>query len=335
MISIAACILSLAAVLSLPLLAHADISGAVISVSISPENPVEGGSLTGACSANNSSGVTSLQYQWHKDDVANISGSIVFGSSISSGELHTCAIRANDSAVLCWGSNQFGELGDGTTTDHYTPTQINSTDAFTSLSSGSYHSCAIRANDSSILCWGYNVYGQLGDGTTASSYNPVKVNDASNFTRVSTSGGHTCAIRANDSAVLCWGRNENGELGDGTATEHYTPAQINSTSAFASISSGSAFSCAIRANDSRVLCWGDNSKGQLGDGTTGAINSKPNPTPINDTSAFSSISLGDYHACAIRANDSRVLCWGTNEQGQLGDGTAIDAPNPALVNDTS
>ena len=353
--------------------AHADISGAIISVSISPANPVEGGSLTGSCSANNSSGVTNLQYQWQKNDSINVNGTAVFGSSVAVGNEYTCAIRQNDSRVLCWGQNDHGQLGDGTMTDRPDPTLINSTAAFASVAAGyGYtcaiqlnnsrlicwgiyyigdsinpklindtsafssvsvnvrHACAIRTNDSRVMCWGDNSWGALGDGTTSShGGNLALTSDTAAYAAVSAAGdSHTCAIRANDSRILCWGLNNIGQLGDGTTSDMYNPTPITNTDAYSSITTGYSHNCAIRANDSRVLCWGENTNGQLGDGS---ITQRNNPTQVNYTSNFTSVSTGSYHTCAIRTNDSSVICWGSNTYGQLGDGTTSDKKAPSQI----
>ncbi|MFH1173958.1 MAG: hypothetical protein V1725_02400, partial [archaeon] len=255
-------------------------------------------------------------------------------SSISAGSSHICAIRTNDSRVLCWGDNIVGNLGNGGTTDSPDPTPINDSAAYNSISAGGSYTCAIRANDHRVVCWGSNTYGQLGNGTTTQRNNPTPINDTAAYTTITTGTYHTCGIRANDSQVQCWGNNENGELGNGTGGGYQpNPQPINDITPYASIKAGDDYTCGIRANDSRVVCWGSNSVGQLGKGTPGE--DRPNPTPINDTAAYTTITTGTYHTCGIRANDSRVLCWGSNTYGQLGDGTTTPHYNPATINDTT
>ena len=314
-------------------LLFSDLSGAVLSSRASPENPVQGSSLVGYCNASNSTArITGAQYQWYKDGMANLSGEVLFGGSVSAGQFQSCAIRANDSQVLCWGGNAFGQLGDGTTTQRTNPAPINDTSACSSVSAGAQHTCAIRQNDSRVLCWGYNFYGRLGDGTTTQRTNPTLINDTSACSSVSAGYSHTCAIRQNDSRVLCWGANSYGQLGDGTTTQRTNPTPVNDTSACSSASSGTEFSCALRQNDSRVLCWGRNSKFQVGDNST---EDRLNPVLIQSTATYNAISSGKTHACAMRQNDSRVLCWGWNDQGQLGDGTTTEKYNPAQIRDAA
>src|SRR3989339_811107 len=189
-----------------------------------------------------------------------------------------------------------------------------------SISAGGYHTCGIRSNDSRVLCWGRGNEGQLGDSSTAVHEvgNPNVTVDNSSYSSISTGRTHTCGIRANDSRVLCWGDDTYGQIGNGDTSENLVPTNTTDSSIYTSISTGTMHTCGIRSNDSRVMCWGQGTSGQLGDGQT--IVSKPNPNVTTDSSAYISINTGEYHTCGIRANDSRVMCWGQATYGQLGDG---------------
>jgi alpha-tubulin suppressor-like RCC1 family protein len=253
-------------------------------------------------------------------------------SSISSGGSHTCALL-NNGTVSCWGRNNFGQLGDGTTTDRGTPTQTSSLGTgrtAIAISSGTFHSCALLDNGS-VLCWGSNWNGQLGDGTTTHRNSPTLTSSfgvGRTAIAISAKGSHTCAL-LDDGSVTCWGYNEQGQLGDGTNIDRNIPTPISSLGTgrtAVTISSGVFHSCAILDDDS-VSCWGSNSNGQLGDGTTTNRNI---PTQI---SSFGiginalAISSGTFHTCAILDNGS-VTCWGYNNLGQLGDGTTTDRNIP-------
>src|SRR3989339_823746 len=209
-------------------------------------------------------------------------------SSISTGRTHTCGIRANDSRVLCWGSGDYGQLGDGSNATHNTLNPNITTDSsiYTSISTGTMHTCGIRSNDSRVMCWGQGTSGQLGDGQTiVSKPNPNVTTDSSAYISINTGEYHTCGIRANDSRVMCWGRGLEGELGDGqTAVNKPNPNVTTDSSAYVSINTGEYHTCGIRSNDSRVMCWGQATYGQLGDGQT-AVN-KPNPNITTDASAY-------------------------------------------------
>ncbi len=299
---------------------------------MTPSTPQDNDVLFGYCNATANNGtLLYYNYMWYVNGVANTTGTLFKEGSISAGNYHTCGIRANDSRVMCWGKNTEGELGDGTTSDKYTPTLINDSSAYLMVSASHTHTCAIRANDSRVLCWGGNVDGEIGDGTTTSPrLNPTLANASYGFKYISTGIYDTCAIRANDSRMLCWGGNTYAQVGDGTAVNpRPNPTLTNITVGFFAATNGERFSCGIRINDSRVMCWGTNGEGELGDGT---ISTRLNPVNINDAAAYIAISSGQYHTCAIRANDSRMLCWGYNNYGQLGDGTGNTRLNPVLVN---
>jgi alpha-tubulin suppressor-like RCC1 family protein len=202
---------------------------------------------------------------------------------ITAGPAHTCAIL-DDGSVSCWGYNYDGQLGDGTYDNAYIPTQTSSLGAdrtAVAITAGEAHTCAIL-DDGSVSCWGLNYYGQLGDGTTNYSNDIPTQTSSLGTDRIAvaiTAGmGHTCAI-LDDGSVSCWGRNYDGQLGDGTYTERNSPNQTSSLGAdrtAAAITAGTAHTCAI-LDDRSVSCWGENYEGQLGDGTT---NDRNTPTAI-------------------------------------------------------
>ncbi|MDH3353283.1 MAG: hypothetical protein OEL87_02445, partial [Nanoarchaeota archaeon] len=166
------------------------------------------GNLQGYCNATDAEGDDLVyDYKWYNGSVVYIEGTLFKEGSIAAGSYHTCGIRASDSRVLCWGRDLFGQLGDGTTgNDQNSPTLTSDTAPYIALSAGAYYTCGIRANDSRVLCWGYDLYGQLGDGTTGNDQNsPTLTSDSSAYTSVITGISHACGIRASDSRVLCWG----------------------------------------------------------------------------------------------------------------------------------
>ena len=160
------------------------------------------------------------------------------------------------------------QLGDGTTTQRTTPTQTSSlgTDrTAVAITAGDYHTCAIL-DDGSVSCWGYNSYGQLGDGTTTQRTTPTQTSSlGTDRTAVAITAGdyHTCAI-LDDGSVSCWGYNDYGQLGDGTTTDRNTPTQTSSLGTdrtAVAISAGRYHTCAI-LDDGSVSCWGYNNYGQ-------------------------------------------------------------------------
>ena len=292
--------------------------------------------IKGYCNATDTDGDDlAYQYQWYNGSTVYFNGTLFKDGSISAGEFHTCGIRANDSRVLCWGDGDEGQLGDGSTAVHNNSNPNITTDssAYSSVSAGSYHTCGIRQNDSRVLCWGRGNSGQLGDNGQIEKTNPTLTTDTSPYSSVSAGEDYTCGIRTNDSRVLCWGRSTEGQLGDGETTTRLVPTLTSDTSTYLRISAGEGTTCGIRANDSRVLCWGDGQYGSLGDGNT-SLHNNLNPNLTTDTSAYSSVSVGGAHSCGIRANDSRVLCWGVGTYGRLGDGETTDNPNPNVTTDS-
>jgi alpha-tubulin suppressor-like RCC1 family protein len=254
------------------------------------------------------------------------------GVAISTGDYHTCAIL-HDGSVSCWGQNNYGQLGDGTASDRNATTQTASlgTDrTAVAITAGDYHTCAILDNGS-VSCWGYNDYGQLGDGTLTNGNTPTQTSSlGTDRTAVEISAGryHTCAI-LDDGSVSCWGYNGNGRLGDGSTTSRNTPTQtstLGTDRTAVAISAGGSHTCAL-LDDGSVSCWGENGWGQHGDGTTTIRNTPTQTSSLGTYRTAVAITAGYYHTCAI-LDDGSVSCWGRNHVGQLGDGTPTNRNTP-------
>ncbi len=255
--------------------------------------------------------------------------------ALSSGDYHTCAILDNG-AVSCWGEGSNGQLGNGGTYYKTTPTLTSSLGTgrtAVALSSGSAHTCAILDNGS-VSCWGEGSNGQLGNGGTYYKTTPTLTSSlGTGRTAVAISSGnyHTCAILDNG-AVSCWGRGDDGQLGNGGTSDKTTPTLTSSLGAgrtAVAISSGSFHTCAILDNGA-VSCWGNGYYGQLGNGGN---SDKTTPTLTSSLGAGRTavaISSGSYHTCAILDN-GRVSCWGGGNYGQLGNGGTSDKTTPTLT----
>jgi alpha-tubulin suppressor-like RCC1 family protein len=258
-------------------------------------------------------------------DVSGLSSGV---TAISVGYEFSCALFSTG-AVKCWGANDNAELGDNSTTNRLTPVDVSGlSSGVTAISAGWYHTCALLGTGA-VKCWGFNIYGQLGDGTETNRVTPVDVSGLSfGVTAISAGHKHTCAVLSSG-AVKCWGDNSSGQLGDGTTTKRLTPVDVSGlSSGVTAISAGQNHTCALFSTGA-VKCWGDNSSGQLGDGTT-----TQRLTPV-DVSGLSSgvaqIATGDSTACALLGTGA-VKCWGANGfGGRLGDGSTTNSSIPVAV----
>jgi len=142
---------------------------------------------------------------------------------IMAGNSHMCA-RLTDGTLRCWGSNTWGALGDGTTTERDSPVAVMGLTGAVEIAAGSGHTCA-RLTDALMRCWGWNAYGQLGDGTAGERHLPGPTIALSGLVEIAAGGNDTCA-RLTDGSMHCWGSNEYGKLGDGTTTERHTPVPV-------------------------------------------------------------------------------------------------------------
>jgi alpha-tubulin suppressor-like RCC1 family protein len=265
--------------------------------------------------------------------VIGLSGGV---AAIATGREHTCALTEGG-GVLCWGNNGYGQLGDGTTAGRFTPTAVSGlSSGVASVVAGDRHTCAVTQDG--VVCWGYNANGQLGDGTTTNRSTPTAVTGLSiGVAAVSAGWYHTCALTSSG-GVVCWGWNARGQLGDGTTTDHLTPTAVSGlSSGVAAIAAGAMHTCAL-TGDGGVACWGYNDEGELGDGTT---TDRLTPTGVSGLSSgvAALVAAGDpgrssSHTCAL-TNGGGVVCWGGNNEGQLGDGTTTDRWTPTAVSGLS
>jgi len=183
---------------------------------------------------------------------------------IAGGGHHSLALR-NDGTVWAWGRNNYGQLGDGTTTERHTPVQVANLTGVQAIAGGFSHSLALRS-DGTVWAWGRNSKGQLGDGTTTNRTTPVQVLNLTGVQAIAGGFFHSLALKS-DGTVWAWGYNHFGQLGDGTTANRTIPVQVADLTGVQAIAAGSDHSLALR-NDGTVWAWGWNYLGQLGDGTT-------------------------------------------------------------------
>lgn len=251
--------------------------------------------------------------------------------SISAGAGHTCAVLQNGE-TYCWGANDYGELGVGTTVESRVPVKVPGISDATTISSGNSHSCVITQAEE-ILCWGQNEFGQLGDGTLENRSSPVSVTSLAGVIEMDAGDRHTCARTRTSSGTpgqsrtFCWGSNEIFATGVSSQTSFVTtPVERPGLADAAELNAGWHTNC-VRMTSGEVQCWGNNREGTLGDGTTTSTSALRQVIGLSDAQ---SITVGGGHACAIRTSKD-VVCWGMNTAGQLGNDVRVFSDRPVPV----
>ncbi len=260
--------------------------------------------------------------------VVGISGTV--DQVVSSGQF-ACALAGTE--VRCWGDNRTGALGtgavDGTTyLESAVAVLVPGLPPVQAIAAGSGHACALTTGGA-VWCWGSRVYGQTGDGATngVGQFSPVAVVGlGSGVTSITAGGEHACAVTA-AGAVVCWGRNQEGQRGDGTTTSSAVPVPVSGlTSGVATVDAGPTHTCATTGAGA-LWCWGRNQYGQLGNAS---MTSSLVPVPVTGLdSGVSDVSSGLDHTCAVVAGQER--CWGLGPNGRLGRGTEEGSTFPLPV----
>lgn len=268
-------------------------------------------------------------------------------ASLHAGASHNCVI-ADDQKLYCWGGNWSGQLGNGSTTDSSVPVAVNMSGLLAgktilSVSLGLSSTCVV-ASDNKAYCWGGNSNGELGNNSSSDSLIPVAV-DASDvlngktITAIAMAEMSACAL-ANDNTIACWGWNYNGQLGNDSQTQSLVPVAVDRSGALSgktvqSIIAGSYHVCVV-TTESKSICWGGNSSGELGIGTS-TDSWIPVATDMSGVLAGKTIlklDAGNFHTCVI-ASDNHAYCWGNGPNGELGNNTTPYTQTLPVAVDTS
>jgi alpha-tubulin suppressor-like RCC1 family protein len=250
----------------------------------------------------------------------------IVSAALDAGQSHTCSVTTGGT-VSCWGENEYAQLGVGNTDNRNAPVQLTGLPAIRDIAAGLRHTCAMTTTDQ-VYCWGSKGRGQLGDGTTAMRVVPTPVtNPTPPFAQVHAGDRFSCGLRING-ALACWGLGTGGRLGNGSTSNATSPTAVSSTNSFLMVAVGGSHACGIVSGTNAVNCWGENSSGQVGNGSTAA--SVLNPVPATGSNQFQILSTGLSHTCGI-TNNQQLLCWGANGSGQLGIGSNTMATSPTVV----
>jgi alpha-tubulin suppressor-like RCC1 family protein len=238
----------------------------------------------------------------------------------------TCGVRSGGS-LFCWGSNLVGQLGDGTTTDRWSPVPVASGESWRMVSTGNRFACAVTTAGAAY-CWGFNPSGELGTGNTTNASTPIAVSGNITFALVSAGSTHACGLATNGSAY-CWGSNSEGQLGTGDLVSSTVPVAVSGGHTFTSISAGGRYTCGV-TDTQAAYCWGsDGLWGALGTGTHAAVTV---PTPVAGGLSFAAVETSGFesvttHTCGI-TTEGAAYCWGAQA---IGDGSGNMTLVPVLV----
>ena len=246
-----------------------------------------------------------------------------FWVQVSAGHDHSCGLTS-DGDVWCWGDNLTGQLGaEASIARSFQPVRVGSAVPFTRVLAGYYQSCALTSAGRA-WCWGRNVEGQVGDGSSENRLTPVEVQGGHSFRALAGGDAFVCGL-ATDGSVWCWGSNRDGELGEPTSSNQSIPVRVRGLPTLSrlfaaggafTIPSARAYACGLTARG-EAWCWGGAIRGGLWEGPT------EGPIRLERDIPFRDLALGAEHVCGV-TTDNWAFCGGANYAGQLGDGSTVD-----------
>jgi len=248
---------------------------------------------------------------------------------VTAGWGHTVALKT-DGSLWAWGYGNLGQIGNGSdTVKPYNPQQqIGTEKDWQDIAAGAHYTVALKT-DGTLWAWGYNEFGQLGDGTTVNKNSPIQIGIANDWQAIATNNNHTIALKK-DGSLWAWGSNNYGQLGDATIIQKNVPTQIGTATNWKTIAAGYEHTTAIKT-DGTLWVWGSNNNGQLGDGTT---TNKTVPTQMGILTSWKTVACGWGNTIAIKT-DETLWAWGYNRLGKLGNGTKVDSHIPIQIGTTN
>ena len=262
---------------------------------------------------------TQIAYCWGDNHAGALGAGMIDGSDLpvqvsgarrfkqlSVGFYATCGIEVQTALAYCWGSNFWGDLGDGTATTRWTPTLVaNGSIRFSEISASGDLTCGVEAQTGFGFCWGKG--GLIGDGTSSQRLLPTRIAGDLRFSTIVTAGSYACGVVTPTGIVYCWGESVYGQIGDGTTARRLTPTMVdNGIIRFSHIDADAGTTCGVETDTGFAYCWGRNVFGQVGDGTTV---DRLVPTRVRGDLRFTSVDAGDL-TCGIEAGTSVAYCWG-------------------------
>jgi hypothetical protein len=242
---------------------------------------------------------------------------------VSKLEDFTCALTTAGKAY-CWGENDLGQLGDGTTTRRLVPTPVAGGLTLKALAVGANHVCAITT-EGNAYCWGRSPNGAFGDGSVGLRVTPAPAAAGLTLRSIVAGSDFTCGLTP-AGAAFCWGLGVQGQLGDGNRTTSRVPVAVAGGRTFQSLAAGGQAVCGLTTSG-EVFCWGQNSFGTLGDGTQQLRSA---PVTVAGGLTFTSLSAGYQTMCGVTPAGTGY-CWGYNLSGQIGDGTEESRSTPTPI----
>ena len=266
-----------------------------------------------------------MSYSWPVSVLGGISFTQLNNNIVGN---FTIGIRGSDGTGWGWGYGDYGQLGTNTITSYSSPVSVIGGISFKQISTGDYFSLGIRGSDGTGWAWGWNIYGNLGNGNSTSYSSPISIVGGISWAQLAAGSGHSLGIRGSDGTAWAWGQNDTGQLGTGNMTSYSSPISVLGGISWKQLSAGIYATLGIRGSDGTAWAWGYNNEGQLGQSNTTSYSS---PKSVLGGISFTQITYIQYYSAGVGGSDGTAWSWGSNTAGCLGDGTITNRSSPVSV----